>query len=161
MLIERFRTWYQHEKAANQAMLDMLDSVPLENRTDPAFVKAVDLAAHLALCRENWLNRMDDDGSDVDHWFETNVDFDILRQRYANTERLWTLFLQRLTDEKIEESFSFSDQDGEEYELQYEIQLTQLVGHSFYHRGQVVQLVDSLGGKTIDTDYLFWAVSRN
>ena len=159
--MERFRKWYEHEKAANQLMLNMIDSVPADRRTEPAFGRAVDLAAHLALCRENWLNRMDNDGKSVDHWFEEGVDFDTLRQRYANIERFWTLYLHRLKDEDLARNFEFAVQDGSSYSLEIEIQLTQMIGHAFYHRGQIVMLIDGLGGETVDTDYLFWAVSRN
>ncbi len=160
MLIERFRKWYEHEKSANQKMLDMIDSVPAERRSELGFAKAVDIAAHLALCRENWLNRMDSDGTAVDHWSEENVDFETLRPRYANIERFWTLYLHRLRDEDMEKDFTFTTTEGQPWSLPIEVQLTQLVGHAFYHRGQIVQLVDGLGGDTIDTDYLFWAVSR-
>ena len=161
MLIERFRKWYEHEKSANQKMLNMLSSVPLEGRSDPGFAKAVDIAAHLALCRENWLNRMDSDGTAVDHWFEENVDFEALPQRFANIERFWTLYLHRLSDEDLSKPFEFKSTEGQDFAIETEIQLTQMVGHAFYHRGQIVQLVDSLGGDTVDTDYLFWAVHRN
>lgn len=162
MLIERFRKWYEHEKAANQAMLNMLASVPTQRRSGPDFAKAVNLAAHLALCRENWLNRMDSDGSAVDHWFETDTDFDSLPQRFANIERFWTLYLHRLTDEDLSKEFSFNvTETGQPFNIEIEIQITQLVGHAFYHRGQIVQLVDNLGGETMDTDYLFWAVQRD
>jgi uncharacterized damage-inducible protein DinB len=160
MIIERFKKWYEHEKAANQLMLDMIDSVPLEKRSDQNFGKAVDLAAHLALCRENWLNRMESDGSQVTEWFEVGVDFETLRQRFANIERFWTLYLHRLTDEDLPKEFSFTGIDGSAYSLEVEIQLTQMVGHAFYHRGQIVQLVAGLGGETVDTDYLFWAINR-
>ena len=141
-------------------MLDMIESVPEDRRSDPQFHRAVDLAAHLALCRENWLNRMDGNGSAVDHWFEDGVDFNTLRQRFANTERSWTLYLHRLKDEDLEKDFEFSGTDGASYSLQIEVQVTQMVGHAFYHRGQIVMIVDSLGGDSVDTDYLFWAVSR-
>lgn len=160
MLIERFRKWYEHEKAANQLMLDMIDSVPPERRGEAAFGRAVDLAAHLALCRENWLNRMDSDGTEVTQWTEEGVDFETLRQRFANIERFWTLYLHRLKDEDLGKNFEFAGTDGTPYSLEIEIQLTQMVGHAFYHRGQIVMLVDGLGGETVDTDYLFWAVSR-
>ena len=160
MLIERFRKWYEHEKAANQLMLDMMDSVPTDRRSEPAFGRAVDLASHLALCRENWLNRMDGDGKAVTGWFEQGVEFDTLRQRFANIERLWTLYLHRLNDEDLTKNFDFTGTDGSPYSLEIEIQITQMVGHAFYHRGQIVMLVDGLGGETVDTDYLFWAVSR-
>jgi uncharacterized damage-inducible protein DinB len=162
MLIERFRKWYEHEKFTNQLMLNMLNSVPTERRGEPEFAKAVNLAAHLALCRENWLNRMDGDGTEVDHWFETDVDLESLPQRFANIERSWTLYLHRLSDADMPNEFSFNVTETDEpFSLPIEVQLTQMVGHAFYHRGQIVQIVDNLGGETVDTDYLFWAVHRN
>ena len=103
---------------------------------------------------------MDDDGKAVDHWFEEGADFETLRQRFANTERFWTLYLHRLQDEDLARNFEFDTSEGAHYAIEMEIQLTQLVGHAFYHRGQIALLVDRLGGTTVDTDYLFWAVSR-
>ena len=40
-------------------------------------------------------------------------------------------------------------------------QLMQLVGHSYYHRGQIALLVDQLGGTTTDTDYFYWMVAQD
>jgi uncharacterized damage-inducible protein DinB len=34
--------------------------------------------------------------------------------------------------------------------------LTQLFGHSSYHRGQVALLIRDLGGEPAVTDYVFW-----
>jgi len=48
-----------------------------------------------------------------------------------------------------------------QYRWSIEGQIVQLVGHAFYHRGQIAQIVDDLGGSTVDTDYLFWAYVKN
>jgi uncharacterized damage-inducible protein DinB len=34
--------------------------------------------------------------------------------------------------------------------------LTQVFGHAWYHRGQIASLVAELGGKAVDTDFIFW-----
>ncbi|MFL6198680.1 MAG: DinB family protein [Thermoanaerobaculia bacterium] len=35
--------------------------------------------------------------------------------------------------------------------------LTQLFGHSWYHRGQIAQLVRALGAEPAVTDFVFWS----
>ncbi len=37
-------------------------------------------------------------------------------------------------------------------------QAVTLAGHASCHRGQIALLVDQLGGETVDTDYVYWAV---
>ncbi len=61
-MVERYQLWYEHEKDCNQRMLAMIDSVPTSQRSDPRFEKVLVLALHLAVCRENWLDRMQADG---------------------------------------------------------------------------------------------------
>jgi uncharacterized damage-inducible protein DinB len=34
--------------------------------------------------------------------------------------------------------------------------LTQLFGHSWYHRGQIAMLVRAAGGEPAVTDFIFW-----
>ena len=158
-MIDYFRKCYEHEKVANLRMIEMIESVPFEKHGDPKFTKAVVIAAHLAACRENWLDRMDSDGENQTDWFVDKFELAGLRPRYERTERQWTEYLSRLTDEDLKKDFSFLMPNGAPFGFKIEIQLTQLVGHAFYHRGQVALLVDELGGQSVDTDYLFWAVS--
>ena len=161
MLIERFRTWYEHEKAANELMLDMVESVPSAQHSDPQFQRAIDLVAHLAVCRENWLDRLINHGANQKEWFPVSEKWGPMRKRYADIERAWTLYLgEEATDDSIAKEFKFIRSDHSEYSLLVETLLTQMVGHAFYHRGQIVMLVAELGGDTVDTDYLFWSESR-
>ena len=160
MFTERYRLWYEHEKAANALMLDMVESVPPANHADPRFQRAIDLVAHLAVCRENWLDRIINNGANQKDWMPQSEKWGMMRKRYADVERAWTLYLGDLSDGDIAKDFKFIRSDNSEYSLLTETQLTQMVGHAFYHRGQVVMLVADLGGDTVDTDYLFWVESR-
>ena len=157
-MIERYRNWYEHERACNEKMLEMIESVPEDRRDDPRFGRAVDLAAHLAACRENWMVRMKGTGQAGDWWRE-NVQLETLRPRFARVESEWAEYLKSLSDDDIAKDFEFSA-GGARYRWNIEGQIVQLVGHAFYHRGQIAQLVDGLDGKTVDTDYLFWAIER-
>lgn len=158
-VISRFRLWYEHECDCNDKMLTMLESVPGDRRTDPRFQRAVTLAAHLSACRENWLSRMLGDGPQVD-WWEDDATLESLRARFAKMEESWAQYLANLTDDELPADFVFGTVDGKKYRWNIEGQIVQLVGHAFYHRGQVALLVDELGGETVNTDFLYWAYQR-
>ena len=158
-IIERFRQWYEHEKASNRAMLRMLDSVPLTNRADPRFKEAVTLAAHLAACRENWLDRMIYEGQNQVSWWPEDSDLMALPTRYESMEAKWSEYLNSLTDDLLDADFAFPVTGGS-CTWNIEGQIVQLLGHGPYHRGQVALLVKQLDGKPEDTDYLYWAFEQ-
>ena len=83
-----------------------------------------------------------------------------LRPRFAAVETRWQEYLESLGDGDLEQDFEFTAGPNS-YRWNIEGQIVQLVGHAFYHRGQVAMLVDELEGTTINTDYLFWAVDRD
>lgn len=158
--LARLRTWYEHERDCNAQMLAMLESVPLDRRVDPSFQRAVDLASHLAACRENWLDRMASGGQEQGQWWQNGTKIESLQPRFSSLEQQWTDYLANLDEEALEADFELAGSDGTRYRWNVEGQIVQLVGHAFYHRGQIAMLVDELGGETVDTDFLFWAYQR-
>jgi uncharacterized damage-inducible protein DinB len=160
-VIERFRHWYEQECDSNEKMLRMVESVPTENLEDPRFSRALTLVAHLAACRQNWLDRMTNEGKNQAAWWEEGVALENLRPRYAAVEESWRACLASLNDESLDQDFEFPTRDGKRFRWSIEGQIVQLVGHSFYHRGQIALLVDQLGGETVDTDYLYWEFEQN
>ena len=159
--IEIYREWYEQEKFANAQMLGMLQSIPSELRTDPRFQRASILVAHLAACRENWLDRMASEGTGQTNWWPEEAHIDLLPSRYSKLEARWTEYLDGLDDTGLDEDFEFPTSNSGRFRWNIEGQIRQLVGHAFYHRGQVALLVDELGGETVDSDYLYWAVEHN
>ncbi len=84
-----------------------------------------------------------------------------LRPRFAAIETRWVSYLDLIKDEDLERNFEFPATDGNRYRWNIEGQIVQLVGHAFYHRGQIAMIVDDLGGEKVDTDYLFWAYEKD
>ncbi len=160
-MLESYQTWYEYERDCNAKMLSMIRSVPKEKQSDPRFLKVVGLAAHLAACRENWLDRMKSGGHNQGEWWPQNASPDSLAPRYAQLEKSWTEYLNKLDDAGLKCDFEFDASGYGRYRWNIEGQIVQLFGHAFYHRGQIALLVDELGGETVDTDYLFWAYPRN
>ena len=158
--IEVYRRWFEQEIDSNKKMLKMLRSVKSEQQSDPRYHQALVLAAHLAACRENWLERMQG-GKSTGEWWPENVDLKGLPKRYADLEVKWSAYLAELTDDALDRDFDFPTSKDLGYRWNIEGQIRQLVGHSFYHRGQIALLVDQLGGKTEDTDYLYWEFKQH
>jgi uncharacterized damage-inducible protein DinB len=154
-LADRFRHWYDHERDCNAKSLAMLDSVPAERRIEAAFQKAVDRMAHLVVARQRWLHRLG-------HWseypalFPQGMALPALAAQVAATEAAWVAYLNDLSDEELTRTLEWVANDGKRYRWDVEGVLTQLTGHASYHRGQIAQLVAILGGKAVDTDYIFW-----
>jgi uncharacterized damage-inducible protein DinB len=160
-MIAEYRRWYEHERFANDKMICMIESVPRKSHNAPSFIRAVNLAGHLAACRENWLMRLHGDFTNLVDWWPVDVQQESLRTRYASLEAKWTEYLGSLSDDDLSKRFEFPTKDGKLYRWSVEGQLTQLMGHAFYHRAQIALLVDEMGGITVDTDYLYWEFEVN
>jgi uncharacterized damage-inducible protein DinB len=154
-LADRFRRWYEYERDCNTKSLEMLASVPAERRSAPEFQKAVDRMAHLVAARRRWLHRLGHGPGAPGPWPQGTALSD-LPALVAETEAAWSAYLDRLTDDELARTLEWEFADGRRYRWDVEGVLTQTFGHAWYHRGQIAQLVAGLGGKAVDTDYIFW-----
>jgi uncharacterized damage-inducible protein DinB len=153
-LADRFRRWYEYERDCNVKSLEMLASVPDDHRSTLEFQKAVGRMAHLAAARQRWLKRLGHFAKlpDVFPQISNLVE---LKTMVAETESAWVKYLEQLDDNELSREFEY-EVGGMRYRWNIEGVLTQVFGHAWYHRGQIAQLVAGLGGKAVDTDYIFW-----
>lgn len=68
----------------------------------------------------------------------------------------WSDYLAALDETELSRVFDYRSFEGQRFRNVVEDLLTQLFGHSWYHRGQVASIVRDLGGVPAVTDYLFW-----
>lgn len=155
-LADRFRRWYEYERDCNAKSLNMLASVPAERRSAPEFQKAVDRMAHLVAARRRWLQRLGH-LPEAPPPFPQGTKLEELPALIADTEAAWVAYLNRLDDQELARTLEWQMADGRRYRWDVEGILTQTFGHAWYHRGQIAQLVALLGGKAVDTDYIFWS----
>jgi uncharacterized damage-inducible protein DinB len=80
-----------------------------------------------------------------------------LPAQVAATEEAWVQYLRGLDDSDLAREFEYQATDAKRYRWNVEGVLTQTFGHAWYHRGQIAQLVALLGGKAVDTDYVFFS----
>ena len=154
--IERYRRWYTYEKDVHAKVLASLDTVPEDRRTSPEFGKAVALLAHMVAARKLWLYRMGGSPDSPKDIFFESPSLEWVQDALAGMEAAWSTYLDRLTDTDLERVFEYKALDGGGYENTVVDVLTQLFGHSWYHRGQIAMLIRNLGGTPAVTDFVFW-----
>jgi len=155
-LSSRFRHWYEHERYANAKTLEMLQSVPEANQSRPEFHKAVGKMAHLVAARKRWLYRLGHPlPGEMPPPFPPGVTLADLPKQVQETEAAWVKYLDQLDERELAREIEFDVPEGK---MSWDVAsgLTQVSGHAWYHRGQIATLVDMLGGKPVDTDYIVW-----
>lgn len=155
-LPDRFRTWFDYERDCNTKTLGMLESVPEDQRTSPEFQKALDRMGHIVTARRRWLSRLTGT-NEVIPLFPSVTDTKALTADVKEMENRWVEYLNELDDFELERETQWTTDEGQRLHWIVEGILTHIHGHTYYHRGQIAQLVAALGGKAVDTDYLFWA----
>ncbi len=152
----RFRSWFAYEKDCNSKVLQMLESVSLENRNHASFQKAIDKFAHAIVCRELWMYRFGYTESPPSSVFPDGVKLDQLPAMLDRIYNDWDRFFGELNDQRVGEVFKYRSNEGDTFSNTLEDILIQLNGHMMYHRGQVATLVSQCHGNVVDTDFVFW-----
>ena len=154
----RFHHWYEHEKEVHAKVLASLETVPEDQRSEESYRKALNLFAHILAARRMWLFRMgrtDRGATSEEEIFPTGSSVTDLQAESAEIGELWTDHLKSLDHREVGRAFTYRAFEGESFTNTVEEILTQLHGHSWYHRGQIASIVRSLGGEPAITDYVF------
>lgn len=157
VLADRFRRWFEYEQDAHAKVLASLRAVPEERRAAPEYGKALSLMAHLVAARRVWLFRLGANPEEPREFFPENVQLADLEAKVAEMHRLWSAFLAPLTDADLARTFQYRSYDAGPMQNTIEEVLTQLFGHSWYHRGQIAKLLRAMGAEPAVTDFIYWA----
>jgi uncharacterized damage-inducible protein DinB len=155
-LTDRYRRWFEYEQDSHARTLDSLLRVREEGRASPSFQKAVDLLAHIVAARWLWLFRLGVARRGPEDLFPRDVPVEDLAGRLAAVHAAWSAYLGSLDDDATKRRFEYRSTEGMPYRSTVEDILTQLFGHSWYHRGQIAALVRTLGAEPAATDFVFW-----
>lgn len=156
MLAERFQRWFAYEVDAHAKTIGSLESVPVENRGGAEFKKAVTVFGHVVAARRVWLFRFGVAPQPQGSLFPENLELAEVIANWREAEGLWKSYLAGLNDTELAKAFDYSAFDGSRFRNTIEEILTQLFGHSSYHRGQIAMLVKAAGGTPAITDYVYW-----
>lgn len=155
-MIERYRRWFDYEKDSHAKTIASLHAVPDEMRNAEAFRRAVYLMGHIVAARRMWLFRLGVTGQNAE-LFPPDVTLEQVTDQISEMETLWSAYLIGVDDFDLEQVFEYQSYEGPRFRNTIEEILTQLFGHSWYHRGQIAALVRSLGGTPAITDFVFWS----
>jgi len=158
-LADRYRRWFAYEKDAHEKTLQSLRTVAGERRSHPSFQKAMSLVGHLVAARQLWLYRLgfrESAPRSVADFFPEGLTLEDLASRLRDVHREWDDYFEGLDEGELARVFEYRALEGDRYRNRVEDIVTQLFGHSWYHRGQVASLVRELGGEPAATDYVFW-----
>jgi uncharacterized damage-inducible protein DinB len=161
---DRYRRWFEYEQDSHAKVLVALSAVPEAARGAEAYQQAVMLMAHIVGARLLWLDRFGAARAvaaayrpqTLADFFPTHVAFADLAPRVAETQAAWAAYLAGLTDEDLAHVFEYQSLEGARFRNTVEDILTQLFGHSWYHRGQIALLLRSIGAQPAVTDLVFW-----
>lgn len=152
--LERFERLLAYETQANERCFDSIAGVSIVRRQDPAYAKALGIAAHVQLAREIWLGRLT--GRPLPpppDWFPA-LGLDALRAKGRAIDAAWKAFLATLSDDTLNTFCHYTSSEGDMYRSYVDDILTHVFNHATYHRGQIAPLVSQLGGERALTDFI-------
>jgi len=156
-LIDDYRRWFDYEMDAHAKVLASLAACPEDRRAAPEYGKAIDLFAHMMLARRLWLYRFGLLAEGPTEFFPQNVALDTVKAMAEETHAAWTAYFERLDGTELTRIFEYRALDGPRFRNRVEDILTQLFGHSWYHRGQIAMLLRLAGAEPAATDFVFWS----
>ncbi|HEX4899703.1 MAG TPA: DinB family protein [Pyrinomonadaceae bacterium] len=155
MNAEKYRRWFEYEEDSNAKVLTSLQAVAAPLRALPQFQKAVDLLAHLIAARNMWLYRLGQGGQPPE-LFPAEASLNELPKLLDEMQSAWRSYLAALTDVEVARRFEYQSYDGPRFSNTVDEVLTQLYGHSLYHRGQIAMILRSIGAEPAVTDFIYW-----
>src|SRR5436853_1401896 len=154
---DRYRRWFDYEIDAHAKVLAAFDAIPEDKRATPEYQKAVSLFAHMMLARRLWLYRFGILTEGPREFFPQNVALDTVKAMAEEMHAAWSAYFERLDEVELARIFEYRALDGPRFRNSIEDILTQLFGHSWYHRGQIAMLLRQAGGEPAVTDFVFWS----
>lgn len=147
--------WLEHEIHASKEMIRWLENADSSAKENESFGVALELVAHICSCRHNWLDRMAQGSGYQMDWWPKNCDLQTIKTQLLETLENWRAFLMEKSELDLDHDFEFPV--GEQtWAFNIRGQAMQMVGHGFYHRGQVAMILKNIGVEVTDTDYLYW-----
>jgi len=155
-VVDRYRRWFEYEQDAHAKVIASLETVPVDRRESAEFRRAVSIFAHIVAARKVWLFRFGVAAAPSGALFPENPSIAAVAAEWEAARVQWLDFLAKADDDALARVFEYQSFDAGRFRNRVEDILTQLFGHSWYHRGQIAMLVKASGGQPAITDFVYW-----
>lgn len=145
-LIEHFRRQFAYDAWANREVIAAMRERAAENE------RALQLMSHIVAAERLWLERLEQQPQSVPVW--PKADLAWCEAQAAEMKRLWTDYLQRISNEDLAREISYKNSKGKAWASTIEDILTHVILHSAYHRGQIASHMRSIGQTPAYTDFI-------
>ena len=145
---EEVRQVFAFERWANGQVLESLESL-LEPPPD-----LLALGGHLLGAIDIWLARIE--GTQPAGGLWDTISLEDLHRRAEDVARRIEDFLEDLDDDDLQRDVVYRNSQGEEFTNRAGDILQHLALHGAEHRGQISFETGRLGGKSRETEYLWW-----
>ena len=155
--VQAYRRWFDYEKDSHEKVLASLTTTSEHLHSAEGFQKSIDLMAHIAAARLMWLQRFGSfEKNQPIELFPRKIELSKLPGRLEQMHSKWSRYFDRLTETELSRTFIYTSYEGKRFANVVEDILTQLFGHSWYHRGQVALLLRQIEAEPAVTDFVFW-----
>jgi uncharacterized damage-inducible protein DinB len=159
MTRDEIMTLFDYDRWATGKLLDVLEGIPEDvYRKNPGSSHGGihGTLVHLVGACDVWLRRWQGE-TPTRQWKEEDFEsFPVLRQQWDSYQSRISVFLNDITDERLNSPLFYKDMKGNPYSTALWKQMQHLVNHGSYHRGQIVTLLRILGMKAVSTDLIYY-----
>ena len=157
MTLADIRLLFEFNYWAKASMLGAVDSLPeaeLYKDLKTSFKSVHGTILHICSAENNWLQRSTGNPSPKSLRIEDFPDYAAVKAKWVLVESGVVNHINSLTEEQLQQSFSFTTSDGKSVPTVRWHALQHMVNHGTYHRGQVTSMIRQLGGTPVSTDLI-------
>jgi uncharacterized damage-inducible protein DinB len=164
MTLNDIRLLYEFNYWAKAKMIGALDALPEQDLTKDlktSFGGIHGTLVHICAAEDIWLSRFK--GIPNPKFLkETDLpDYSAVKKKWEEVERGMRAYVHALTEQQLQEKFSYTNIKGEPFSNIRWQALQHLVNHGTYHRGQITSMIRQLGGTPVSTDMIAFYRQRS
>lgn len=145
--MQTIKQMYAHLHWANQQILETLQ----KHRN--VLPQVLDLFSHILFSERVWITRLQGgDTSQMSIW--SPVSLDVCITLVKQNEESFTSILQSLTQERYDQSLSYTNSKGITFTNSVQEILTHVALHGQYHRGQINARLRTEGLEPVNIDFI-------
>jgi Uncharacterized protein conserved in bacteria len=157
MTLNDIHLLYEFNYWAKAKMLGAVESLPEESiykDLKTSFGSLHATLVHICAAEDVWLQRFTGTASPKFLKVADMPTYGSIKTKWGDVEKGMLVYVHSLTDQRLQQSFSYTNIKSESFSNVCWQTLQHLVNHGTYHRGQVTTMIRQLGGTPVSTDLI-------